>query len=77
MSEFQTLQEGDVEGLEGDDEGGEEEDFVLGCACGEYDVEDWLVMCDGCLQYFHALCIGINLFTIIFRKSMIDQIFVS
>jgi len=58
IDDDENKQEGDVEVLEGDDEGGEEEDFVLGCACGEYDVEDWLVMCDGCLQYFHALCIG-------------------
>ena len=42
-------------------DGEEEEDFVLGCDCGEYELEDWLVMCDGCVHYFHASCIGLVL----------------
>lgn len=60
--------EGEVDGKDEEDGEGKdefvgdrevEEDYVLGCDCGEYELEDWLVMCDGCVYYFHASCIGL------------------
>lgn len=36
------------------------ERYVLGCLCGDNGFEDWLVMCDGCLLYYHATCVGLT-----------------